>query len=89
MTAIPKPPKSKKTSVAAPQLTEYDYTEIGERINESLEFGAEVEIQIYHQKRYETFRGVVTSADAQSGYLKLRVGYDTLKININAIVGVN
>lgn len=87
MTAIPKPKKSTKSS-AAPKLTEEDFEEIGERINEALEFKNEVEITTYHLKQYESARGVITSADGQIGKLTLQVGYEEIKININSIVSV-
>lgn len=57
MIAIRKPPKSKV--VAGPKLTENDFLEIGERIGESKEFGVEVEITIYAEKRYESVTEVV------------------------------
>ena len=87
MTAIPKPKKVNK-SVVGPQLTEYDYQEIGERISDAHEFKNEVEITTYHRKQYETARGVVISADGQTGTLTLRVGYEDIKISMNSIVSV-
>ena len=87
MTAIPKPKKSTK-STTAPKLTEEDFEEIGEKINEALEFKNEVEITTYHQKQFETARGVVTNADSQTGKLTMQVGYEERKININSIVSV-
>lgn len=87
MTAVPKPKKSTKSS-DAPKLTEEDFIEIGERINEALEFKNEVEITTYHQKQFETARGVVTNADSQTGKLTMQVGYEERKININSIVSV-
>ncbi|QNK87808.1 YolD-like family protein [Sporosarcina sp. resist] len=86
MAAIPKPPKSKV--VAGPKLTETDFLEIGERIGESKEFGVEVEVTIYAQKRYESVTGIVTEVDGQQGKLSLQVGYDNIKINMNNIVSV-
>lgn len=87
MTAVPKPKKSTKSS-DAPKLTEEDFEEIGEKINEALEFKNEVEITTYHQKQFETARGVVTNADSQTGKLTMRVGYEEIKININSIVSI-
>ncbi len=87
MTAIPKPKKSTKSS-DAPKLTEEDFEEIGEKIAEALEFKNEVEITTYHQKQYESARGVVTSADSQTGKLTVEVGYEEIKININSIVSI-
>jgi len=86
LTAIPKPPKSKV--VAGPKLTETDFLEIGERIGESKEFGVEVEITIYAQKRYESVIGVVKEVEGQQGKLSLQVGNDNIKINMNNIVSV-
>lgn len=89
MTAIPKPKKTKKTGTVVPQLTEYDYHEIGEKIGESLEFGTEVEIVIFSHKRYKTFSGIVSGADSQRGILSLKTGnFETEKISINSIVDV-
>lgn len=87
MTAVPKPKKSTKSS-DAPKLTEEDFIEIGEKINEALEFKNEVEITTYHSKQYETARGVVTSADSQTGKLTMQVAYEEIKININSIVSI-
>ncbi|WP_203249216.1 YolD-like family protein [Sporosarcina beigongshangi] len=87
MTAIPKPKKT-NNSVAGPQLTEYDFIEIGEKIGEALEFGNEVEITTYHLKQYESARGIITSADGQKGKLTLQVGLEDVTISINAIVSV-
>ena len=87
MTAIPKPKKTYK-STDAPKLTEEDFEEIGEKINEALEFKNEVEITTYHQKQFESARGVVTSADGQTGKLTMQVGFEEVKININSIVGI-
>jgi len=84
MTAIPKPPKSKV--VAGPKLTETDFLEIGERIGESKEFGVEVEITIYAQKRYESVTGIVKEVEGQQGKLYLQVGYENIRINMNNIV---
>ena len=87
LTAIPKPPKSKV--VVGPKLTETDFLEIGERIGESKEFGVEVEITIYAQKRYESVIGIVKEVDGQQGKLSLQVGHENIKINMNNIVSVN
>lgn len=87
MTAIPKPKKTYKTS-EAPKLTEEDFEEIGEKINEALEFKNEVEITTYHQKQFASARGVVASANSQTGKLTLQAGYEEIKININSIVSV-
>ncbi|MFJ7935994.1 YolD-like family protein [Sporosarcina sp. NPDC096371] len=87
MTAIPKPKKVNR-SVPGPQLTEYDYQEIGEKIEDALEFKNEVEISIFHRKRHESFRGVVVKADSQTGTLSLYANFETTKININSIVGI-
>lgn len=88
MTAIPKPTKTKKSGVAGPQLTESDFIEIGEKIGEALEFKNEVEITTFHRKQFESARGIVTSADGQTGTLNLRSNYETIKINMNSIVSV-
>lgn len=87
MRAVPKP-KVTKNTITAPKLTEEDFMEIGEKIAESMEFGNEVEITVFFQKRYENITGVITSADAQTGILKLRVDRDSVRININNIVNV-
>lgn len=88
MTAIPKPKKTNK-SVPGPQLTEYDFMEIGEKIGESLEFGTEIELTTYSRKRHETHTGIVKNADSQNGMLSLRVSaFDTMRISINSIVSV-
>ena len=87
MRAVPKP-KITKNTVASPKLTEEDFMEIGEKIAEALEFNSEVVITVFAQKRYETVVGKITSADAQTGYLKLKIGMDSVRININNIVKV-
>ena len=87
MTAIPKPKKTYKSS-EAPKMTEEDFEEISGKINEALEFKNEVEITTYHQKQFESARGVVTSADGQIGKLTMQVGYEEIKINMNSIVSV-
>lgn len=88
MTAIPKPKVSKSGGVLGPKLTETDYLEIGERIGESKEFGVEVEITTFAQKRYKSVTGVVKDIEDQRGVLSLLVGYENVKINMNNIVGV-
>ncbi|GKV70304.1 hypothetical protein NCCP2716_28020 [Sporosarcina sp. NCCP-2716] len=88
MTAIPKPAKAKKAASARPQLTEYDYQEIGEKLDEAIEFKSEIEITIFIRKRLERYIGVISSADGQTGKLSLRVGYEDVKINMNDIVGI-
>ncbi|MEK5038560.1 YolD-like family protein [Sporosarcina sp. FSL K6-3457] len=87
MTAVPKPKKANK-NVVVPQLTESDFIEIGEKIGEALEFGSEIEVTTYHRKQYESARGVVTDVDGQLGKLTLRVDFEDVKININAVVSV-
>ncbi|WP_342505595.1 YolD-like family protein [Sporosarcina sp. FSL K6-2383] len=87
MTAIPKPKKTYKSS-ETPKMTEEDFELIAEKINEALEFKNEVEITVYHQKQFDSARGVITNADSQTGKLTLQVGYEERKININAIVSV-
>ncbi|MBO0588176.1 MULTISPECIES: YolD-like family protein [unclassified Sporosarcina] len=87
MTVIPKP-KASKVTVVGPKLTETNYLENGERIGESKEFGVEVEITMFAQKRYESFTGVVIEIEDQRGILSLQVGYDNIKINMNNIVSV-
>ena len=87
MTAIPKPKKTYK-GTDAPKLNEQDFEDIGEKIGEALEFGNEVEITTYHQKQYESARGIITNADGQSGKLTLLVGLEEIKINMNSIVSV-
>lgn len=88
MTAIPKPTKAKKAPSARPQLTEYDYQEIGEKLHDAQEFQTEVEIIVFQQKKHKSFVGVICSADGQTGVLSLRVGYETVKLNMNDIVGI-
>lgn len=88
MTAIPKPSTSKKAGVVGPKLTEEDFLEISEKIGEAMEFDNEVEITVFFQKMLEKVIGKITSADAQTGLLKLQVGRDSVRININNIVGV-
>lgn len=87
MTAIPKPKKTYKIS-DAPKLTEEDFEEIAEKINDALEFKNEVEITTYHQKQFASARGIVLKADGQTGKLTLQVGYEEIKININSIVSI-
>lgn len=87
MRAVPKP-KTTKNTVASPKLTEEEFMQIGEAIGEALEFENEVTITVFFQKRFETVTGRITSADAQTGYLKLQVGMDSVRININNIVKV-
>ncbi len=89
MAAIPKPTKAKKAPSARPQLTEYDYQEIGEKLNDAQEFQNEVEITIFQQKKHKSYVGVISSADGQTGELSLRVGYENVKINMNDIVAIN
>lgn len=88
MVGIPKPMKAKKAASARPQLTEYDYQEIGEKLDDAMEFKTEVEIIIFRKKQHETFVGVISSADGQTGVMSLRVGYEDVKINMNDIVGI-
>ena len=88
MTAIPKPKATKSGGVIGPKLTETDYLEIGERIGESKEFGVEVEVTIFAQKRYESVTGIVKSIEDQRGLLSMQIGYDNVKINMNNIVSV-
>lgn len=88
MVGIPKPAKAKKAASARPQLTEYDYQEIGEKLNDAQEFESVVEITIFHQKKHKSFIGVINNADGQTGVLSLRVGYEDIKINMNDIVGI-
>lgn len=87
MTAVPKPKKVNK-SVASPQLTEFDYQEISEKISDAMEFKNEVEVTIYAHKRYESVNGIVIDVDGQQGKLTLQTGYESVKINMNNIVGV-
>lgn len=88
MRAVPKPPKT-ECEVQDPELTEFDYIEIGERIGEALEQGSEVEITIFFEKKYESFSGVITSADANASVLSLDMGSKgSVNINIMSIVGV-
>ncbi|WP_432355344.1 YolD-like family protein [Sporosarcina sp. A2] len=88
MVGIPKPARVKKGGSTRPQLTEYDYQEIGEKLNDAQEFENEVEITIFVRKKIERFVGVISSADGQTGVLSLRVGYEDIKINMNDIVGI-
>lgn len=85
---VQKPPTSKKSGPAAPKLQEYEYIEIGERIREAIDFNSEVEVTIYHNKQHEKFVGVITSADSQTGKLKMRVNYNEVTIRIDSIIGV-
>lgn len=62
--------------------------QISEKIGEAMEYNSEVEITVFYQKRYEKVSGKITSADAQTGLLKLQVGLDSLRININNIIKV-
>ena len=88
MRAVPKPPKA-EWEVEDPDLTEFDYIEIGERIGEALEQGTEVEITIFFEKKYESFTGVIRSADANASVLSLDMGSKgSVNINIMSIVGV-
>lgn len=87
MHAVPKP-KVTKNTVATPKLTEEDFIEIGNSISEALEYANEVDITVFAHKRYETVTGYIISADAQTGYLKLKIGLDTVRVNINNIVKV-
>ncbi|MGN7409987.1 YolD-like family protein [Sporosarcina sp. SAFN-010] len=88
MVGIPKPAKAKKVASARPQLTEYDYQEIGEKLNDAQEFESVVEITIFHQKKHKSFVGVISSADGQTGVMSLRVNYEDIKINMNDIVSI-
>ena len=87
MRAVPKP-KVTKNTIATPKLTEEEFMQIGEVIGEALEFENVVTITVFFQKRYESVTGKITSADAQTGILKLQVGLDNVRININNIVKV-
>ena len=87
MRAVPKPKKTHKTS-DAPKMTEEAFEEIGEKINDALEFQNEVEVTTYHLKQFESAKGVITSADGQTGKLTMQVGYEEIKININSIVSI-
>ncbi len=87
MRAVPKP-KVTKNTIATPKLTEEEFMQIGEAIGEALEFENVVTITVFFQKRYESVTGKITSADAQTGILKLQVGLDNVRININNIVKV-
>ena len=88
MTAVPKPPKT-ECEVQDPELTEFDYMEIGEKIGEALEQETEVEITIFFEKKYESFTGVIRSADANASVLSLDMGSaGSVNINILSIVGV-
>lgn len=89
MTAIPKPSTSKKSGVVGPKLTEEDFLEISEKIGEAMANNNEVEITVFHQKRIEKVNGIITSADSQTGFLLLNVNHDSVRININNIVGVD
>lgn len=88
MVGIPKPTKAKKAPSARPQLTEYDYQEIGEKLHDAQEFQTEVEITVFQQKKHKSFVGVISNADGQTGVLTLRMGYENMKINMNDIVGI-
>ncbi|WP_438312186.1 YolD-like family protein [Sporosarcina sp. FA9] len=89
MTAFPKPSTSKKGGVMGPKLTEEDFLEISDKIGEAMEHNNEVEITVFHQKRIEKISGVITSADSQTGFLQLSANHDSVRININNIVGVD
>lgn len=88
MRPVPKPPKA-TWEVEDPDLTEFDYIEIGERIGEALEQGSEVEITIFFEKKYETFTGIIRSADANASVLSLDMeSKGKININIMSIVKV-
>lgn len=87
MRAVPKPKATKKV-IASPKLTQEDFMEIGEAIGEALEFESEVTITVFYEKRYETVTGRIMSADAQTGFLTLQVGLDSVRINMNNIIKV-
>lgn len=88
MRAVPKPPKT-ECDVKDPELTEFDYIEIGEKIGEALELKNEVEITIFFEKKYESFSGIIKSADANASVLSLDMGSaGSVNINIMSIVGV-
>ena len=87
MYSVPKP-KSTNKAVTKPKLSEEDFIEIGETIAEAMEYDNEVEITVFFLKRFETVIGKITSADSQTGLLKLQVGQDSVRVNINSIVGI-
>ena len=88
MTAFPKPPKT-ENEVQDPELTEFDYIEIGEKIGEALESANEVEITIFFEKKYESFTGIIRSADAHASVLSLDMASaGSVNINIMSIVSV-
>jgi hypothetical protein len=53
-----------------------------------MEFGVEVEVMIFAQKRYESVTGVVKGVEDQRGVLSLQAGYENIKIKMNNIVSV-
>ena len=88
MRAVPKPPKS-EDGPQRPNLTEFEYEEIGEKIGEALEFGTEVNITLFYDQKFESISGVIKSADAQIGQLTLYTdAVNSVKINMISIVDV-
>lgn len=88
MRAVPKPPKS-ENGAKRPVLTEHAFEEIGEKIGEALEFGAEVTITLFYNEKFESISGVIKSADSQNGKLTLYTDdVNNVIINIMSIVGI-
>lgn len=89
MTAIPKPPKKKKSSNSKPVLTEDKMIELSEKLGEALEFKNEVTITTYRNGKYEKFTGVIQSANPETKIITFDVGnYQYHKISANIIVDV-
>lgn len=88
MRAVPKPPKS-DNGPQRPNLTEFEYEEIGEKIGEALEFRTEVTVTLFYDQKFESISGVIQSADAQIGKLTLDIDeVNSVTINIMSIVGI-
>ncbi|MFU0790629.1 MAG: YolD-like family protein [Virgibacillus proomii] len=90
MTAVPKPPKTKKRSASnRPNLTEDKMIELSEKLGEALEFKNEVTITTYRNGKYEKFTGVIQSANPETKMITFDVGnYQFHKISANIIVDV-
>ncbi|WP_339165344.1 YolD-like family protein [Siminovitchia sp. FSL W7-1587] len=88
--AVPKPPKTtKKSSSSGPKLTEFDLIEIGEKIEDAIEYGTTVTITTYRNKRFEKFTGVIKSGNPNTRMLTMDIGeIDDIKISVNIIVDV-
>lgn len=89
MRAVPKPKSSSKSGATKPKLTEEDFLAISEKIAESMDFGNQVEIMVFHNRKTENVRGIIRSACSQVGKLTLWTDdFNEVKIDINSIVGI-